>query len=65
MAPIIGCGNYRYKHGCFNTNLTTKFKFITLNLFKYKKNLVALRVKSTINKQEAADLWEIYKNIHK
>jgi hypothetical protein len=39
------------------------FKFFTI--LERAENLVALRVKSTINKQEAADLWEIYKNIHK
>ena len=39
------------------------FKFFTVT--DRVENLVALRVRSTADKREAANLWEIYKNIHK
>ena len=39
------------------------FKFFTV--VERTENLVALRVRSTADKKEAAILWEIYKNIHK
>ena len=39
------------------------FKFFSV--LERVENLVALRVRSTADKKEAAVLWEIYKNIHK
>jgi hypothetical protein len=39
------------------------FKFFTV--LERAENLVALRVKPTADKKDAAILWEIYKNIHK
>jgi len=39
------------------------FKFFTV--IERVENLIALRVRSTADKKEAAILWEIYKNIYK